>query len=73
MFICPRQQIVNPGLLVAIGDSCECGCQICQRIDSLEHVYADVLTRIINNHPNSQIDDLLPWAYAAKQELKAVA
>ncbi|MGJ7038877.1 hypothetical protein J2Y63_007112, partial [Shinella sp. BE166] len=26
-----------------------------------------------NNHPNSQIDDLLPWAYAAKHELKAVA
>ncbi|MGJ7043159.1 hypothetical protein J2Y63_006443, partial [Shinella sp. BE166] len=25
------------------------------------------------NHPNSQIDDLLPWAYAAKHELKAVA
>ena len=34
---------------------------------------SDVLTRIVNNHPNSQIDDLLPWAYAAKPELKAVA
>lgn len=22
---------------------------------------ADVLTRIVNGHPNSQIDDLLPW------------
>ncbi|MGO4440801.1 transposase domain-containing protein, partial [Rhizobium sp. RAF56] len=34
---------------------------------------SDVLTRIINGHPNSQIDDLLPWAYAPKPEIKAVA
>jgi transposase len=34
---------------------------------------ADVLTRIVNDHPNSQIDDLLPWAYIAAPELKAVA
>ncbi|MDH6235051.1 transposase [Mesorhizobium soli] len=34
---------------------------------------ADVLTRIVNGHPNSQIDDLLPWAYIANPELKAVA
>jgi IS66 C-terminal element len=23
----------------------------------------DALTRIINGHPNSEIDQLLPWAY----------
>ena len=34
---------------------------------------ADVLTKIVNGHPNSQIDDLLPWAYSATPELKAVA
>ncbi|TIU08822.1 MAG: IS66 family transposase, partial [Mesorhizobium sp.] len=34
---------------------------------------ADVLTRTVNGHPNSQIDDLLPWAYINKLELKAVA
>jgi hypothetical protein len=34
---------------------------------------ADVITRIVNGHPNSQIDDLLPWAYAPSAELKAVA
>jgi transposase len=34
---------------------------------------ADVLTRIVNGHPNSQIDDLLPWAYIRRPELKAVA
>jgi transposase len=34
---------------------------------------ADVLARIVNGHPNSQIDDLLPWAYIVAPELKAVA
>jgi transposase len=30
------------------------------------HAYlADVLTRLVNGHPNSRIDDLLPWAYVA--------
>jgi transposase len=32
---------------------------------------ADVLTRIINGHSNSDIDRLLPWAY--RKEVKAVA
>ena len=34
---------------------------------------ADVITRIVNGHPNSQIDDLLPWAYPTAPDLKAVA
>ena len=34
---------------------------------------ADVLTRIVNGHPNSQIDDLLPWAYIRAPALRAVA
>ena len=33
----------------------------------------DVITKVVNGHPNSQIDDLLPWAYAEKPETKAVA
>jgi transposase len=33
----------------------------------------DVLSRIVNGHPNSQLDDLLPWAYAARHEAKAAA
>lgn len=33
---------------------------------------ADVLTSIVNGHPQSQIDDLMPWAYI-KTDLKAVA
>ena len=33
---------------------------------------ADVIARIVAGHPQSQLDDLLPWAYAS-QPLKAVA
>jgi transposase len=33
----------------------------------------DVITRIVNGHPNSRLDDLLPWTYPAMQDLKAVA
>ena len=38
------------------------------------HAYlADVITRIVNAHPNSKIDDLLPWAYLGAPALKDVA
>ena len=33
---------------------------------------ADVITRIVNGHPNSRIDELLPWTYAPSADLKAV-
>jgi transposase len=35
---------------------------------------ADILTKIVNLHPSSQIDDLMTWAYAPqKQDLRNVA
>ena len=40
-------------------------------VDPLNYL-TDVLSRIVNRHPNSAIDQLLPWAYR-RQELKAVA
>jgi transposase len=40
-------------------------------VDPLAYL-TDVLTRIINGHPNSEIDHLIPWAYRPK-DLKAVA
>jgi transposase len=40
-------------------------------IDPLAYL-TDVLTRIVNGHPNSDIDRLLPWAYR-RPDLKAVA
>jgi transposase len=33
----------------------------------------DVITRIVNGHPNSRLNDLLPWAYPTIPALKAVA
>ena len=40
-------------------------------VDPLAYL-TDVLTRIVNGHPNSDIDQLLPWAYC-RHDLKAVA
>ena len=34
---------------------------------------AETLTKIVTGHLNSEIDDLLPWAYAAPQQLMHVA
>jgi transposase len=38
-----------------------------------QNYLADVITKIVNGHLNSRIDDLLPWAYPAAPSLKAVA
>ncbi|WP_037282972.1 transposase domain-containing protein, partial [Rubellimicrobium mesophilum] len=38
------------------------------------HAYlADVITRIVEGHPNSRLDELLPWAYPSPSALTAVA
>jgi transposase len=34
---------------------------------------ADVITRIVAGHPNSRLDELLPWTYPPTPALKAVA
>jgi transposase len=41
----------------------------CHRSASL----TDVLTKIANGHPNSRIDELLPWAYSAQHSIKDMA
>jgi transposase len=33
----------------------------------------EVITRIVQGHSNSRLDELLPWSYPAAQDLKAVA
>lgn len=33
---------------------------------------ADVITKIVNGHPNKQIDELLPWAYPAAPAIRKV-
>ncbi|WP_338701832.1 IS66 family transposase [Bradyrhizobium sp. 26S5] len=40
-------------------------------VDPLAYL-TDALTRIVNGHPNNEIDHLLPWAYC-RHDLKAVA
>ncbi|WBL82741.1 transposase domain-containing protein [Bradyrhizobium xenonodulans] len=37
-------------------------------VDPLTHL-SDVLTRMVNGHPHSEIDDLLPWAYGRHRKL----
>jgi hypothetical protein len=32
-----------------------------------------VITRIVEGHPNSRLDELLPWAFPATPTAKAVA
>jgi transposase len=38
-----------------------------------QNYLTDVITKIVNGHPNSQIDDLLPWAFPATPTLMDVA
>jgi len=48
--------------------------ETCKLIGVDPHAYlANVITRIVNDHPNNQIDELLPWAYLATQKRWRVA
>ena len=48
--------------------------ETCKLMGIEPHAYlADVITKIVNGHPNSQIDDLLPWAYPVAPALRNVA
>ena len=48
--------------------------ETCKLNDVDRHAYlADVISKIVNNHPNNRIDELLPWDYPAAQSLKEVA
>jgi len=66
----PAQQPVIPG---AFRHSSPCGINL----QAVQHrslrLSPHVIAKIVNGHPNSRIDDLLPWAYRGEPELKAVA
>jgi hypothetical protein len=48
--------------------------ETCKLIGVEPHAYlADIISRIVNGHPQSRLDDLLPWAYPVLPDLKAVA
>jgi transposase len=48
--------------------------ETCKLIGVEPHNYlANVISRIVNGHAQSRLDDLLPWAYPAAPALRAVA
>jgi transposase len=48
--------------------------ETCKLLGVEPHGYlAEIITRIVNGHPQSRLDDLLPWAYPTMPQLKAVA
>jgi transposase len=48
--------------------------ETCKLLDVEPHGYlADVITRIVSGHPQSRLDDLLPWAYPETPKLRVVA
>ena len=48
--------------------------ETCKLLAVEPHGYlADVITRIVNGHPQSGLDDLMPCAYPATPQLPAVA
>jgi hypothetical protein len=48
--------------------------ETCKLLAVEPHGYlADVITRIVNGHPHSRLDHLMPWAFPATQQLSAVA
>jgi hypothetical protein len=48
--------------------------ETCKLVGVEPHAYlADVIIRIVEDHPQRRLDDLLPWAYPATPALRAVA
>ena len=48
--------------------------ETCKLVDVEPDAYlTDVLSRIVNDHPSSRLDDLLPWAYIRPTPFSAVA
>ena len=48
--------------------------ETCKLLGVEPHTYlAEIITRIVNGHPQSRLDDPLPWAYPTMPQLKAVA
>jgi hypothetical protein len=46
----------------------------CKLLGVEPHGYiADVITRIVNRHPQTRLDDLLPWEYPVTRPLQVVA
>ena len=58
---------VNWAVIASLVETCKlCG------VDPQTYL-ADVLTKIVDGHPNREIDELMPWAYSQAEPLKHVA
>ncbi len=48
--------------------------ETCKLLGVEPHGYlADVITRIVNRHPQSRLNDLLPWVYPAMPQFGSVS
>ena len=48
--------------------------ETCKLLAVEPHAYlTDVITRIVNGHPQTRLDDLVPWAYSVAPDRPAVA
>jgi transposase len=47
--------------------------ETCKLIGVEPQYLTDIATKIVKGHLNSKIDDLLPWTYATKSSLLALA
>src|SRR3954465_175666 len=46
----------------------------CKLLGVEPHAYlADVITRIVNGHPQTRLDELMPWGYPVTRQLQVVA
>jgi transposase len=46
----------------------------CKLLGVEPHAYlTDIIARIVNGHPQTRLDDLLPWQYPVTPQLKSVA
>lgn len=46
----------------------------CKLLGVEPHGYlADVITRIVNGHPQTRLDELMPWGYPVMRQLQVVA
>jgi hypothetical protein len=46
----------------------------CKLLGVEPHAYlADIISRIVNGHPQARVDDLLPWQYPVTPQLQSVA
>lgn len=48
--------------------------ETCKLVRVEPHTYlADIISRIVNGHPQSRLDELLPWSYQIATTSEAVA